>query len=274
MNKRDQSTIRLLSTATVALGLLLFSATSPAVPQVSADPPSSNPYSDPTQCLYRAWDLAAQAGHRLPWFPGNARDWRQGAIRHGYEVVDRIDPSVVHSIAVWGGGVGGASWAGHVGWVVAVDGNRFLVQDRNWIPATDYEHWVTWVPGISFIKLGPAPAPPPKATPPPPTPTPPPPTPTPTPTPAPPTPAPTPPEPASAGRRIAASPASRSARAIAGLRGRALAVPAGYLRPGPLRPFVPAVPSALPGFDAISLWSALPGPLLPFRAPALSPATG
>lgn len=73
---------------------------------------------------------------------------------------------------------------------------------------------------------------------------------------------------------MAASPASRSGRAIAGLRGRALAVPAGHLRPGPLRPFVPAVPSALPGFDALALWNTLPGPLVPFRAPALSPPAG
>jgi surface antigen len=287
MNKHDQSTIRLLSVATVAVGLMLWAAASPMVALVRADPPDSNPYSDPTQCLYRAWDLAAQAGHKLPWFPGDAKDWRQGALSYGYEVVDTIDPSVVHSVAVWGPGVGGASWAGHVGWVVAVDGNQFLVQDRNWIPATDWEHWVTWVPGICFIKLGSTPAPPPTPppTPQPPSPTPAPPTATPTPTPLPPTPTPEPPE--LLQRRITISPASRAPRtivvapralALSSARGRVLVgVDGRELNSalellGPLRPITTPIPSALPGLDALLRWGTIPGPLPLFRAPNLWPA--
>jgi len=289
MNKHDQSTIRLLSTAMVALGLLLWTSASPMVALVRADTPDSNPYADPTQCLYRAWDLAAQAGHKLPWFPGDAKDWRQGALGYGYEVVDTIDPSVVHSVAVWGPGVGGASWAGHVGWVVAVDGDRFLVQDRNWIPATDWEHWVTWVPGISFIKLGSKPAPPPTPppTPAPPTPAPPPPAPTPTPTVVPPTP--TPSQPGLLERRITVSPASRSPRtvvvapralALNGARGRVLLGVNGkdltptLVLPGPLRPLATSIPSALPGLDALLTWGTIPGPLPLFRAPSLWPPLG
>jgi surface antigen len=118
-----------------------------------AEAPESNPYADPSQCIYRAWDLAAEAGHKLPWFAGNAADWKEGALEHGYEVVDTIDPSVVNTVAVWESGAGGASWAGHVGWVVEVRGDQFRVQDRNWIPGADDERWVTWVEGISFIKL-------------------------------------------------------------------------------------------------------------------------
>jgi len=290
MNKRDQSTIRLLSIATVALGLLLWGAASPLVDLVRADVPDSNPYSDPTQCLYRAWDLAAQAGHKLPWFPGDAKDWRQGALSYGYEVVDTIDPSVVHSVAVWGPGVGGASWAGHVGWVVAVQGDQFLVQDRNWIPATDWEHWVTWVPGISFIKLGGEPEPPPPT--PPPTPTPPPPTPTPlppTPTPVPPTPTPTPTPSGLSGRRVLTSPASRAPLRVAGTPQDVVATAAGdrvllgargnNLRPpawpsGPLRPLATSIPTALPGLRDLLLWGVIPGPLPPFRAPSLWPPLG
>ena len=112
--------------------------------------PQQNPYSYPSQCTYRAWDLAAQAGHRLPKF-GDAADWRQGAIDAGYRVRDTLGPDCVGSVAVWRAGAGGASWAGHVAWVTAVDGNRFHVQERNWQPGRDGERWVTWVKGISFI---------------------------------------------------------------------------------------------------------------------------
>ncbi len=112
--------------------------------------PQANPYEDPSQCTFRAWELAAQAGHKLPGF-GDAYSWKQEAIDRGYTVSDTLDARAVNSVAVWDSGVGGASWAGHVGWVVAVDGDRFLVHDRNWAPAVDTERWVTWEPGISFI---------------------------------------------------------------------------------------------------------------------------
>ncbi|HOQ97854.1 MAG TPA: CHAP domain-containing protein [Anaerolineae bacterium] len=154
MNKLYQSAIRLLTTAAVTASLLLVAAASPgAAPAIAAVIPETNPYHNPTQCVYRAWELAAAAGYKLPYF-GNAMNWRQGAIDAGYDVIDRVDPSCIYSVIVWGPSVGGVSSLGHVGWVVAVDGNRVLVQDRNWIPATDYEHWVEWVPGISFIRLG------------------------------------------------------------------------------------------------------------------------
>lgn len=114
--------------------------------------PESNPYLDPSQCVYLAWELAEQAGHRLPnW--GDAAEWRQGAIGSGYRVSDTLSPDAVNSIAVWGPGVGGTSYAGHVGWVLEVDGNRFLVRDRNW-DGYDSRRWVDWEPGISFIILG------------------------------------------------------------------------------------------------------------------------
>lgn len=171
LRKQYQSLVRLLSIATVSTGMLLAQANLvvPAVSTVwAAEPanattqathadtssiPESNPYADSTQCVYRAWDLAAKAGHKLPWFAGNAKDWREGAIKHGLKVTDTIDPSVVNSVAVWDAGVGGAGDAGHVAWVVEVKGNRFRVQERNWIPASDGERWVTWEKGISFIKF-------------------------------------------------------------------------------------------------------------------------
>ncbi len=243
MNTRDQSGVRLRAMAVVAAGLLLLAAR-PGVAPVWAAPadeltlltsdsaaatlPETNPYSNPTQCVYRAWDLAAQVGHRLPYF-GNAALWRQGAIDAGYTVIDTLDASAVHSVAVWGSGVGGASVYGHVGWVVDVRDGEFLVQDRNWIAyGTDDERWVTWEPGISFIVLEGAGAAEPTPTPSPtphPTPKP---SPTPSPTPEPsPAPSPTPVPwfmatavPADAtraqagpvGRRVADSPASRSGR--------------------------------------------------------------
>ncbi len=171
LRKHYQSLVRLLSIATVSTGMLLAQANLvvPAVSTVwAAEPattttqathadtssiPESNPYADSTQCVYRAWDLAAKAGHKLPWFAGNAKDWREGAKKHGLTVVDTIDPSVVNSVAIWDAGVGGAGDAGHVAWVVEVKGNRFRVQERNWIPASDGERWVTWEKGISFIKF-------------------------------------------------------------------------------------------------------------------------
>ena len=149
--------IRLSLVTVFSLGLLfssisLFggSASVLAAPPERVAIPESNPYEDSTQCTYRAWELAAQAGHRLPAF-GNAADWRQGAIAAGYEVSDTLTPACVDSVAVWGPGVGGASAYGHVGWVTQVRGDQFLVEDRNWIPATDDTRWVTWQPGMSFI---------------------------------------------------------------------------------------------------------------------------
>ncbi len=171
LQKTYQSMIRLLSIGTLSVGMFVSGASMvvPPVPVAMAAEaaatgsgqssaaaeaaPESNPYADSTQCIYRAWDLAAEAGYKLPWFEGNAADWKTGAIERGYEVADSISPDVVHSVAVWDAGAGGASWAGHVGWVVEVQGDRFLVQDRNWIPAADDERWVTWEEGISFIKL-------------------------------------------------------------------------------------------------------------------------
>lgn len=178
LKRQEHSLVRLLSVGAVAAGILLAGA-SPVAPAMStvwaAEPghtttqashtdtssvPESNPYADSTQCVYRAWELAAKVGHKLPWFAGDAKDWKEGAIEHGLKVSDTIDPSVVHSVAVWDSGVGGAGSAGHVGWVVEVKGNRFRVQERNWVPATDGERWVTWEKGISFIKLEePKPAP-------------------------------------------------------------------------------------------------------------------
>ncbi len=177
-NNQHQSMVRLLSIATVSTGMLLARANfvTTAVSTVRAEAPAqttqashtsndeipeSNPYADSTQCIYRAWQLAAQAGHKLPWFAGDAKDWKEGAIEHDLPVSDTIDPSVVGSVAVWQPGAGGASWAGHVGWVVEVKDNQFRVQDRNWVPAADDERWVTWEEGISFIKLeAPKPEPP------------------------------------------------------------------------------------------------------------------
>ncbi len=171
LNKTYQSMIRLLSVGTISLGMLLSGAglIVPPVPTALAQAaatagegggsahaqaiPDTNPYADPTQCVYGAWQFAAEAGHKLPWFAGNATDWKEGAREHGLEVVDTISPDVVHGIAVWHAGVGGTGSAGHVGFVEQVDGNRFLVKDRNWVPAADDERWVTWEEGISFIVL-------------------------------------------------------------------------------------------------------------------------
>lgn len=286
MDKQNQLLLRLRAVAATVAGLVVLAVAWPAAagnPAAQAAPPipQSNPYSNPTQCVYGAWLFAAEAGHKLPYF-GVAKNWRQAAIDYGYEVVDTIDPSVVHSVAVWGAGVGGVSWAGHVGWVLDVQGDRFLVRDRNWIPARDYEHWVTWQAGISFIKLGEPESPEPTPTAAPPTATPEPPTPTPT-SPPPATPA------AATGRRVTDSPASRSPRrpaaavrslsartgaapspvpwplqttqSIAHLlglpaRGAEPARPLGPLRwlaPGAGEPAMPAVDELLP-FNTPSLW--------------------
>ncbi len=120
-------------------------------PNPTCSVPSGNPYIDSSQCVYRAWELAAAAGHPLPQF-GNACAWRQGALNCGYTVRDSLGAECVDSVAVWSSSV--APDYGHVGWVTAVDGNRFYVKDRNWIAGQDYEHWVDWQPGISFITFG------------------------------------------------------------------------------------------------------------------------
>ena len=117
---------------------------------IAARIPERNPYEDPSQCTYFAWEMAAQAGHRLPDF-GDAGEWRAGAIACGYRVIERLSPSAVNSVAVWMPGVGGASPIGHVGWVTAVDGDRFFVKDRNWVPDGENGRWIQWEPGISFI---------------------------------------------------------------------------------------------------------------------------
>ncbi len=124
--------------------------TAAAAPAVGVEIPERNPYSDRRQCTYRAWELAAEAGHRLPKF-GNARNWRQGAIDAGYTVVDELTPECVNSVAVWQSGVGGASWAGHVAWVTEVRGDEFHIKERNWSWGRDTERWVKWQRGISFI---------------------------------------------------------------------------------------------------------------------------
>ncbi len=124
--------------------------------------PESNPYSYPSQCTYRAWDLAAEAGHKMPNY-GDAADWKQGALDDGLTVSDTLTPDCVGSVAVWAPYVGGTGWAGHVAWVTEVDGNRFHVLERNWIPGADGERWIEWEEGISFIifpKPEPEPAPP------------------------------------------------------------------------------------------------------------------
>ncbi|MCL6432333.1 MAG: CHAP domain-containing protein [Anaerolineae bacterium] len=125
-------------------------ATTATAPAVGVEIPERNPYSDRRQCTYRAWELAAEAGHRLPKF-GNARNWRQGAIDAGYTVVDELTPECVDSVAVWQSGVGGASWAGHVAWVTEVRGDEFHIKERNWSWGRDTERWVKWQRGISFI---------------------------------------------------------------------------------------------------------------------------
>lgn len=175
-SKHDQPIIRLLSIAAVSTGMLLAQVglVAPAASTVWAaesshtttqaehakSAPESNPYADSTQCTYRAWDLAAKAGHKLPWFAGDAKNWNEGATEHGLKVSDTIDTSVVGSVAVWEAGVDGTGYAGHVGYVVEVKGDKFRVQERNWTPAADGERWVTWQKGISFIKLEePKPAP-------------------------------------------------------------------------------------------------------------------
>ena len=123
-----------------------------AAPEPKVQPAPSNPYEDSTQCTYRAWELAANAGHPLPRFY-NAENWRQAALDCGMKVEDTLTQNAVGGIAVWSAYTGGTGWAGHVGYVTKVDGNRFLVQDRNWVPATDTERWVEWEEGISFIIL-------------------------------------------------------------------------------------------------------------------------
>ena len=138
------------SAAAGALALLVVSTPAALAAEAGVAVPETNPYRDPSQCVYLAWDLAAEAGHRLPKF-GNAHAWRQGAIDHGYRVLDTLTPEAVNSVAVWDRYVGGVSWAGHVGWVTAVDGDEFYVKDRNWTRGADSGHWVQWVEGISFI---------------------------------------------------------------------------------------------------------------------------
>jgi len=114
--------------------------------------PERNPYNR-TQCTYRAWDLAARAGHKLPRF-GNAHAWQEKAIEQGYRVSDALSHDAVNSVAVWDSYVGGTFRAGHVAWVTAVSGDKFYVQERNWIGGSDGERWVRWQEGISFITLG------------------------------------------------------------------------------------------------------------------------
>ena len=164
VHKRKDA-VRWFVTGVMALGLVLLRSNLTAGPVtiVQAEGassaqdaayaiPSSNPYDDSTQCTYRAWELAAQAGHKLPWFPGNATDWRQGALNDGLYVVDKLDPSVVNSVAVWHSYVGGAGVYGHVAWVTAVSGDWFQVQERNWFSTgADDTRWVQWQQGISFI---------------------------------------------------------------------------------------------------------------------------
>ncbi len=117
---------------------------------------AQNPYEDSSQCTYRAWELAAQAGHVLPRFY-DAANWSQAAADAGYTVQDTLTPNAVNAVAVWASGAGGASWAGHVAWVTAVDGDRFYVKERNWSAGEDTERWVTWEQGISFIVFPSAP---------------------------------------------------------------------------------------------------------------------
>lgn len=124
--------------------------------------PETNPYTDSSQCVYRAWELAAEHGHKMPNL-GNAADWKQGAIDAGYTVVEELSPQVVNSVAVWDANVGGTGWAGHVGWVTEVRGDEFHVLERNWTPAADSDRWVKWEPGISFIIFS-DPTPPPPVT--------------------------------------------------------------------------------------------------------------
>ncbi len=129
------------------------SDSTPADPTVLAQ----NPYEDSSQCTYRAWELAAQAGHILPRFY-DAGNWAQAAADAGYTVEDKLTADAVNSVAVFAPGAGGASWAGHVAWVTAVDGDRFYIKERNWSAGQDSERWVTWEPGISFIVFPAAPA--------------------------------------------------------------------------------------------------------------------
>lgn len=160
---------RPLALITFTLGMLLARPNLGPTPAVAAslvpgataasvepETPNTNPYSDPSQCVYLAWELAAEHGHKLPNF-GDAADWRQGAIDYGLTVNDNLTPEAVDGIAVWGPGVGGAGWAGHVGWVSEVKGGRFHVQERNWTGG-DSDRWVQWEEGMCFITF-PKPAP-------------------------------------------------------------------------------------------------------------------
>jgi len=114
--------------------------------------PQSNPYGDSCQCTWYAWERAAQAGHKLPHW-GDAHCWNDGAGGcSGYSVTTQPVPN---SVAVWEPNKAGALAWGHVGWVIEVSGNRFRVQDRNWIaPCTDGDRWDDAEDGISFITFG------------------------------------------------------------------------------------------------------------------------
>jgi surface antigen len=153
---------RPLAIAALALGMLVARPNLGPTPVVAARVvagasavtvesaiPATNPYYDPSQCVYRAWELAAEHGHTLPDF-GDAANWRQAAIDDGYKVSDTLTPDAVDSVAVWGPSVGGAGWAGHVGWVTEVKGDQFHVLERNWVGG-DSDRWVQWQEGISFI---------------------------------------------------------------------------------------------------------------------------
>lgn len=111
--------------------------------------PSGNPYNDPTQCTWFAWEKAAEAGYHLPHW-GNACAWDDGARAcDGYTVSS--SPSV-GSLAVWEDCAAGADTCGHVAWVDGVSGNQFHVQEINWAGP----HTRTVQSGISFIILSPS----------------------------------------------------------------------------------------------------------------------
>ncbi|HMA36969.1 MAG TPA: CHAP domain-containing protein [Chloroflexia bacterium] len=129
-----------LSAAAAAAAGLLSVAVSPATPSHAAD---LYPYG---QCTYYAKAMRPDVSNH--W--GDARFWAYGARAAGFPVSSQPQ---VGDVVVFGRNIQGRSPYGHVGIVVAVQGNRFKIDSMWGNEATGRVH-VTWHHtgyGVSFI---------------------------------------------------------------------------------------------------------------------------
>ncbi len=120
---------------------------------------------DSRECVsYVAMALYQYYGYKLPWYGGNASDWKRLAIVHGVKV---DDTPTVNSVA-WNGTVDGG--LGHVALVVGVEDQLITIEQYNefgdgtytWevIPPSAFQAFIHFVPAPASI----APAPTPTAT--------------------------------------------------------------------------------------------------------------